>query len=235
MILKAADMLQSYGAKEVFFFGSVVKFDAAVDRPIDLAVSGLPPDVFYQGMGSVLSVIKRPCNLVDLDEINPHVEYLKSHGKLQPDLFSRVRNELGQLNLMLDRYGTLIDTVRRVEPSPVELIALAGVLQLLSSGFEKLCTLITTGYGGNFAKGSLCVAEAFERMAVPDRRRPAVISKVLAEQLKSYTGFRQAFLHPYSYDLNWAKMRMLVLEAEEILLIFEAELNCFMKSNASFG
>ncbi|MBN1577688.1 MAG: hypothetical protein JW913_14105 [Chitinispirillaceae bacterium] len=235
LILKAADILQSYGATEVFFFGSVAKVADTEDRPIDLAVSGLPPEIFYQAMGSVLSAMKRRCNLVDLDEKNPYVDYLKSHGKLQPDLFSRIRNELQQLHQMLDRYGALIDKVRKAEPSPVEVIALAGVLQLLYSGIDKIFTLIAAGYGGGFRKGCSCAAEALERMVMPAPGRSAVISKVLMEQLRPYISFRQVFCYTYSYDLGWAKMRNLVLEAEEILLLFEAELNCFMENHAASG
>ncbi len=228
LILKAAEVLQSYGATEVFFFGSVAKVSENDDRAIDLAVAGLPPDLFFQAMGAVFSVIKRKCNLVDLDEKNPYVEYLKSHGKLQPDLRSRIKNEFQQLHILLDRYTPLLDKVRLHEPSDVELIALSGILQLLYSGFDKIFTLIATEYDRGFKQGVTCDADILERMVMPSPRRSAVISKMLMEQLQPYLSFRQVFCHTYSYDLDWAKIRNLVLEAEEIVLLVEAELDCFM-------
>jgi uncharacterized protein len=83
LIHKAAAVLKSFGATDVYLFGSVAKDTNNEHSDIDLAVSGLPPNVFFKAMGSTMNAIKREFDLVDLDEKNPFVEYLKSHGKLQ--------------------------------------------------------------------------------------------------------------------------------------------------------
>lgn len=83
LIDKAAGVLKTFGATEVYLFGSVEKGTDTEHSDIDLAVSGIPPKMFFKAMGSTLNVLKREFDLVDLDEKNPFVEYLKSHGALK--------------------------------------------------------------------------------------------------------------------------------------------------------
>ena len=83
LIHKAADVLKSFGATDVYLFGSVTKGTDNEHSDIDLAVSGIPPEDFFKAMGTTMNAIKKEFDLVDLDEKNTFVEYLKSHGKLQ--------------------------------------------------------------------------------------------------------------------------------------------------------
>jgi predicted nucleotidyltransferase len=83
LIHQAAVVLKSFGATDVYLFGSMAKGTGTEESDIDLAVSGLPPQVFFKAMGSALNVMKREFDLVDLDENNAFVAYLKSHGELR--------------------------------------------------------------------------------------------------------------------------------------------------------
>jgi hypothetical protein len=228
MILKAAEVLQSYGASEVFFFGAAAKAKLVDETVLDLAVSGLPPDVFFPAMGAVLSVVKRPCNLVDLDEDDSYVEHLKAHRKLQPDLAARVDNELQRLHSMLDTYRPLLDRVHISDPSETELIALAGVVLLLYSGIDATFRYIAAEYDSGFTKGTAFDADVLERMVMPAPGRSSVISRMLMEQLYPYMSFRQSFTGTSACRLNWRKMKHLVGEVDEILLLVEAELSRFI-------
>ncbi len=82
LIHKAADVLKTFGATDVYLFGSVAKGTNNEHSDIDLAVSGIPPKDFFKAMGTTMNAIKKEFDLVDLDESNDFVEYLKSHGKL---------------------------------------------------------------------------------------------------------------------------------------------------------
>ena len=53
------------------------------DSDIDLAVSGLPPEKFYEAMGQAGDILQRPFDLVDLDEVNPFTRYLKEEKELR--------------------------------------------------------------------------------------------------------------------------------------------------------
>ena len=50
---------------------------------IDMAVSGLPPEVFFRAMAKASRALGRPIDLIDLDEDNPFTRYLKKDGELQ--------------------------------------------------------------------------------------------------------------------------------------------------------
>lgn len=69
-------------------------------------------------------------------------------------------------------------------------------------------------------------------MIVPTDKRIAVISPELKRRLQFYLGFRHVFRGMYSYDLNWSKMKTLVIESKEILGLVEKELTDFMKTFA---
>jgi predicted nucleotidyltransferase len=81
-IERAAAALKAFGAKEVYVFGSAATGTMREDSDIDLAVSGLPPEVFFKAMGAASDVLKRPFDLLDLDDDNLFTEYLKKKGKL---------------------------------------------------------------------------------------------------------------------------------------------------------
>jgi predicted nucleotidyltransferase len=82
LIQKAAAALLAVGAKEVYVFGSASKGQMRPDSDVDLAVSGLPPEVFFRAMGIASRALGRQVDLVDLDEENPFTEYLKQHQEL---------------------------------------------------------------------------------------------------------------------------------------------------------
>jgi predicted nucleotidyltransferase len=83
LIKRAAAVLKEAGASEVYLFGSGAKGNIRENSDIDLAVSGLPPEKFFQAMGLVADILQRPLDLVDLDELNPFTRYLKEEEELQ--------------------------------------------------------------------------------------------------------------------------------------------------------
>jgi predicted nucleotidyltransferase len=82
LIEQAAAALKAAGAREVYVFGSAAKGALRENSDVDLAVSGLPPEVFFRAMGAAHDALKRPLDLVDFDQDNPFTRYLKRKGKL---------------------------------------------------------------------------------------------------------------------------------------------------------
>ena len=66
----------------MYLFGSAATGKMREDSDIDMAVSGLPPEVFFKAMGEAHSILGRQLDLIDLDEISLFTEYLKKKGKL---------------------------------------------------------------------------------------------------------------------------------------------------------
>ena len=83
LIRKAAEILKEAGAREVYLFGSAARGTPRQDSDIDLAVSGLPAEKFFQAMGQAADILQRPLDLVDLDEDNLFTQYLKEEPELQ--------------------------------------------------------------------------------------------------------------------------------------------------------
>jgi predicted nucleotidyltransferase len=83
LVDKAASALKAAGAKEVYVFGSASKGKIHPKSDIDMAVSGLPPEVFFRAMAKASRALGRPIDLIDLDEDNPFTRYLKKEGELE--------------------------------------------------------------------------------------------------------------------------------------------------------
>jgi predicted nucleotidyltransferase len=81
-IAAAAAALKAAGAREVYLFGSAAKGTLRENADVDLAVSGLPPRLFFRAMGAAHDALKRPLDLVDLDQDNPFTRYLKRKGEM---------------------------------------------------------------------------------------------------------------------------------------------------------
>jgi predicted nucleotidyltransferase len=82
LIGKAAAALKAAGAREVYIFGSARKGKLRPNSDVDMAVSGLPPEVFFRAMAKASRALGRPIDLIDLDEDNPFTRYLKEEGEL---------------------------------------------------------------------------------------------------------------------------------------------------------
>ena len=81
-VLAAARLLRSMGATQVFLFGSATKGALRPDSDVDLAVTGLPPRVYFSAVSKASALLGRPVDLVDLDDPTPLVRYLLGSGEL---------------------------------------------------------------------------------------------------------------------------------------------------------
>jgi len=64
---KAAAILKSAGCNECYLFGSLSQGRADEKSDIDIAVRGLPPEMFFIVYGKLAMQINRSIDLVDLD------------------------------------------------------------------------------------------------------------------------------------------------------------------------
>jgi predicted nucleotidyltransferase len=80
--VRAANLLRGMGATQVYLFGSAKRGALRPDSDIDLAVSGLPPDIYFSAISKASDLLGRPVDLVDLDDPTPLVGYLLASGEL---------------------------------------------------------------------------------------------------------------------------------------------------------
>ena len=81
-IEKAVAALKAQGAREVYLFGSAARGTLRPDSDVDIAVSGLAPQVFFLAMSKASDALGRPLDLVDLDEDTPFARFLRDKGEL---------------------------------------------------------------------------------------------------------------------------------------------------------
>jgi predicted nucleotidyltransferase len=82
LIQRAAAELKTAGAREIYVFGSAAKGTGNAASDLDLAVSGLPPSVFYRMGARVSDLIGRSVDLIDLDINTPFTRYLRTENEL---------------------------------------------------------------------------------------------------------------------------------------------------------
>lgn len=83
LLQQAAAELKAAGARQVYVFGSAAKGNLRQDSDVDLAVSGLPPQTYFDVLARISRIFHRSVDLIDLDEETPFALYLKSEGELQ--------------------------------------------------------------------------------------------------------------------------------------------------------
>jgi len=79
---RAAAELRSAGAREVFAFGSAAKGALRNESDVDLAVSGLAPNLFYRLGARISDLLGRNVDLIDLDKPTPFSRYLREENEL---------------------------------------------------------------------------------------------------------------------------------------------------------
>jgi predicted nucleotidyltransferase len=82
LIKRAAAELKTAGAREIYVFGSAAKGRGDDGSDLDLAVSSLPPSLFYLMGARVSDLIGRSVDLIDLDTSTPFTRYLRSQNEL---------------------------------------------------------------------------------------------------------------------------------------------------------
>jgi hypothetical protein len=146
------------------------------------------------------------------------------------ELREEIELELAQLHQLLNQFKPLIEDARIRHPNDVERIALAGILHSFYTGVENICKRIAIQIDGGSPRGEFWHRDLLQSMIHPGESRPAVITEEMYRRLKEYLDFRHVFRQAYSFELQWDKMKPLVLNCEQVLLDLETELNVFLQS-----
>ncbi len=77
-LAKAVVRLQSYGAQEIYLFGSMARGDMDQYSDWDFAVRGLPASEYYTAFAKLMQILSRSVDLIDLDEQNPFSDFVRT-------------------------------------------------------------------------------------------------------------------------------------------------------------
>lgn len=81
-LVKAVSLLKQYGATGVYLFGSMATGGATEGSDWDFAVEGLPSSAFLPALTELASALRRPVDLVELDDGSRFASYLRSWESL---------------------------------------------------------------------------------------------------------------------------------------------------------
>jgi len=79
---RAIKILTKEGCKEIYLFGSLVNGSTTDKSDIDLAVTGIRKDDFFEIFGELMMSLDHPVDLINLEKKNRFVNYLKEKGEL---------------------------------------------------------------------------------------------------------------------------------------------------------
>ena len=231
---RAADLLvRRYGARRVYLFGSLAGTGSVVFHPasdIDLAVEGLPGEVFWEALVAVDAVMPggHSADVSELESVRPYIrEAVLERGMLlaysdgatseRTDgaameqrqwglLAEEIEHELGRMGDLVAEARPLADP-RFTPSSSLELRAGGSILQDFYNGVERIFERIARIVDEHVPSDEHWHRTLLAQMVVPyPDRRPPVISSTTREDLVRYLGFRHLFRNIYGPDLEWSRM-----------------------------
>jgi len=150
-------------------------------------------------------------------------------------LRKQVALERQQLHRLLSTSRPFIEQCASRPPNSAELFALAATLHSFYNGFENIFKRIAVELDGDLPDNEFWHRELLDSMGTPSNHRPAILSEQLIERLDDYLAFRHFFRYAYLFNLEWDRMKPLVLGCQETLNLVEAELEQFFRAAPEGG
>ena len=156
----------------------------------------------------------------------------KNNQKILKNLIENIRREINlleELNLSIE---PLIKKVEVADKEEKIFYNRAGgsILHDFYTGIEKIFCDIANKIDKGLPKTEDWHIRLLKSMAEIKKNRPAVISLELMEKLKEYLGFRHLFRNIYGIQLDWDKLKILLLKIQEdIWPKLKGQLELFIK------
>lgn len=140
-----------------------------------------------------------------------------------------IKDEFGKLRL-LDKEK---DGLLKQKPSNYILRAGGSILHDFYTGIEKIFENIAKEVDRRLPMGEDWHSELLHQMTLDiPGLRPPLISPNTERELREYLGFRHLFRKRYGFELDWKKMKRLLLKIPKVLSQLEKELEVFSKISA---
>jgi hypothetical protein len=149
-----------------------------------------------------------------------------------PDVEEQVAVEQAQIDELFEAYRVAIRKSSQQEPDFIERSALATMLHSFYTGIENIFKRVALEIDGDIPSGSASHSDLLTAMTRTTPSRPPVISEELHLRLSAYLSFRHVFRHAYSFQLEWDKMRDLVLQSQATWQQLQTELDRFFSGSS---
>jgi len=145
------------------------------------------------------------------------------------EIKGKIEFELKQLEKLNRLNSSLLKRIKNKKPNQIELLAFSSLLHSFYTGIENIFKRIGQEIDNKLPSNSGWHQKLLERMVKSTSTRPPVISKELKEELAEYLAFRHIFRNLYSFELDWKKIKPLVVKLKSVLKNFNEEIDSFLK------
>jgi hypothetical protein len=138
-----------------------------------------------------------------------------------------VKDELEKLRLLDKEKNGLLEK----KPSNYILRAAGSILHDFYTGIEKIFEDVAKEIDRRVPTGEEWHSELIHQMTLDiPGLRPPLISASTEKKLREYLGFRHLFRKRYGFELDWEKMKRLLITMPQVLLQLEKEIQNFFKT-----
>ncbi len=122
------------------------------------------------------------------------------------------------------------DGLLKLKPSNYTLRAGGSILHDFYTGIEKIFEDIAKEVDRRVPMGDSWHSELLHQMTLNiEGLRPPVITYTTEKKLREYLAFRHLFRKRYGFDLDWSKIKKLLVALPNVLSITEKEIKIFFK------
>ena len=141
-------------------------------------------------------------------------------------LQTSIEDELKKLKLLKKEKEGLLTQ----KPSNYIFRAGGSILHDFYTGIEKIFEIIGKEVDERMPTGEGWHSELLHQMTLDiPGLRPSVISLPTEKKLREYLGFRHLFRKRYGFELDWTKMKKLLLKIPQVLSQLEKEIKTFFQ------
>lgn len=138
-----------------------------------------------------------------------------------------IKDEFEKLRLLDKEKNSLL----KKKPSNYILRAGGSILHDFYTGIEKIFENIGKEVDRRIPLGEEWHSELLHQMTLDiEGLRPPVISPNTEKILREYLGFRHLFRKRYGFELDWQRMKRLLLKIPQVLSGLEKEIEIFFKT-----
>ncbi len=144
-----------------------------------------------------------------------------------------IGRQLQDIDALLHRSSSLLETPVDSEPSFERLAALTTVLDSFYNSLERIFEDIVKAYDPTLPEGGRWHTELLYQVAGQTEKRPALISEKSRQRLRDYLAFRHRSRHSSVNSIVWDPMAWLVAEMPQTWSSVRAEILQFLQEQQS--
>jgi len=147
---------------------------------------------------------------------------------LDNSIRKKVLLEINQIDKLINEAKPLIILCCQQEPDFIEKSASALLLHSFYNGVENILSIILKHYNELSFLSEKWHRELLETSFVPTDLRVNILDVSIKDQLAEYMSFRHFVRHSYGFQIDWLKMKHLIINLELTWNKVKADIESFL-------